>query len=108
LSSKSATAASRRSVPAVAVALVVWGLGYGGVSVSAQAWMMAAAPDARETASSLLAGGFNGAIALGALGGGLVVDGFGPTAVLAWGAALALATAVALAVGRVPAPSRGS
>ena len=88
------------SAPLAAVALVVWGLGYGGVSVTAQTWMMTAAPDARETASSLFAGVFNGAIALGAVGGGLVVDGFGPTAVLAWGAVLVLGALVAMALGR--------
>jgi predicted MFS family arabinose efflux permease len=38
------------------LALVVWGIAYGGVSVSAQTWMMAAAPHARETVSSLFAG----------------------------------------------------
>jgi len=88
------------SAPLAAVALVVWGLGYGGVSVTAQTWMMVAAPDDRETASSLFAGVFNGAIALGAAGGGLVVDGFGPAAVLAWGAVLVLGALVAMAIGR--------
>ncbi|TWF81741.1 putative MFS family arabinose efflux permease [Pseudonocardia hierapolitana] len=88
------------SAPLAAVALVVWGLGYGGVSVTAQTWMTVAAPDARETASSLFAGVFNGAIALGAVGGGLVVDGFGPTAVLAWGAVLVLGAPAAMALGR--------
>jgi predicted MFS family arabinose efflux permease len=87
------------SAPLAAVALVVWGLGYGGVSVTAQTWMTVAAPDARETASSLFAGVFNGAIALGAVGGGLVVDGFGPTAVLAWGAVLVLGALVVMALG---------
>jgi predicted MFS family arabinose efflux permease len=88
------------SAPLAAVALVVWGLGYGGVSVTAQTWMTVAAPDARETASSLFAGVFNGAIALGAVGGGLVVDGFGPTAVLALGAVLVLGALGAMALGR--------
>jgi predicted MFS family arabinose efflux permease len=88
------------SAPAAAVALVVWGLGYGGVSVTAQTWMMVAAPDDRETASSLFAGVFNGAIALGAVGGGLVVDGFGPAAVLAWAAVLVLGALAAMAIGR--------
>jgi predicted MFS family arabinose efflux permease len=88
------------SAPLAALALVVWGLGYGGVSVTAQTWMSVAAPDARETASSLFAGVFNGAIALGAVGGGLVVDGFGPTAVLAWGAVLVLGALAAMALGR--------
>jgi predicted MFS family arabinose efflux permease len=91
------------SVPGAAVALVVWGLAYGGVSVGAQTWLMAAAPDAREAASSLFAGVFNAAIALGALCGGLVVDGFGAPAVPAWAAVLALAAVVAVALGRAPA-----
>ncbi|TQM04359.1 MFS transporter [Pseudonocardia kunmingensis] len=91
------------SVPGAAVALVVWGLAYGGVSVAAQNWMMAAAPQARESVSSLFAGVFNGAIALGALGGGLVVDGFGPPAVLVWAVVLAIGALVALALGRTPA-----
>ncbi|OZM81427.1 MFS transporter [Pseudonocardia sp. MH-G8] len=95
------------SVPGAAVALVVWGLAYGGVSVTAQNWMMAAAPQARESVSSLFAGVFNAAIALGALGGGLVVDGFGPPAVLVWGAVLALAALAALAAGRAPARAGG-
>ncbi|TQM46032.1 putative MFS family arabinose efflux permease [Pseudonocardia cypriaca] len=90
------------SASLAAVALVVWGLGYGGVSVTAQTWMMAAAPEARETVSSLFAAVFNGAIALGAVGGGLVVDGFGPSAVLVWGAVLAAAALVAVATGRAP------
>ncbi len=88
------------SAPAAAVALVVWGLGYGGVSVTAQTWMTTAAPDAREAASSLFAGVFNGAIALGAVGGGLVVDGFGPAAALVWGAVLVLGALVAMALGQ--------
>lgn len=75
--------------------LVAWGLAYGGVSVSAQEWVLAAAPRAREAASALFAGVFNAAIALGALTGGLVADGVGTTAVLWLGGGLA---AVALLV----------
>ncbi|MGW5862126.1 MFS transporter [Streptomyces sp. NPDC055239] len=69
--------------------LVAWGLAYGGVSVSAQALILAAAPHAREAASALFAGAFNAAIALGALTGGLVADGFGTTEVLWLGGGLA-------------------
>lgn len=50
-----------------AVLMAVWGLGYGGVSVATQTWVLLAAPGAREAASSLFVGVFNGAIALGAL-----------------------------------------
>ncbi|RST01014.1 MFS transporter, partial [Streptomyces sp. WAC05374] len=60
-----------------AALLVVWGLAYGGVSVTAQSWVMAAAPGEREAGSSLYAGVFNGAIALGALLGGRAADNWG-------------------------------
>ncbi|MEU6763387.1 MFS transporter [Streptomyces sp. NPDC046853] len=69
--------------------LVAWGLAYGGVSVSTQQWVLAAAPRAREAASALFAAVFNAAIALGALTGGLVADGYGTTDVLWLGGGLA-------------------
>ncbi|MBR8641704.1 MFS transporter [Streptomyces tuirus] len=70
--------------------LVVWGLVYGAVSVSAQNWLSAAAPGAREAGSALFAGVFNTAIALGAFTGGRTADASGPTAVLCVGGGLAL------------------
>jgi predicted MFS family arabinose efflux permease len=76
-----------------ALLLLVWGLAYGGVSVSAQNRLVAAAPQAREAASALFAGVFNTAIALGALTGGRLADGPGLTAVLVTGAGLALLAA---------------
>ncbi|MFG2617492.1 MFS transporter [Streptomyces sp. NPDC048507] len=54
--------------------LLVWGLAYGGVSVSLQRWMLKAAPGAPEAASALMVAMFNFAIAAGALVGGLAVD----------------------------------
>lgn len=76
--------------PVASVALLVaWGLAYGGVSVSAQNWVMAAAPHAREAASALFAGVFNVAIALGAFAGGRVADSRGAGAVLWLGGGLA-------------------
>ncbi|WP_406141782.1 MFS transporter [Streptomyces sp. NBC_01089] len=81
------------------VLLVVWGLGYGGVSVSLQTWMLKAAPEAGEAASSLFVLMFNLSIALGALIGGRVVD--GSTAGVLWlGGALVILTAVAVAASR--------
>ncbi|MFI1930473.1 MFS transporter [Streptomyces sp. NPDC020330] len=88
-----------------AVLMVVWGLGYGGVSVGTQTWVLLAAPDAREAASSLFVAVFNGAIALGALAGGLVADRVGVTAVMGTGAALMAGALVTTAVGRAPAPA---
>ncbi|WP_214414265.1 MFS transporter [Sphaerisporangium fuscum] len=54
--------------------LVVWGLVYGGVSVSLQTWMIKAAPQAVEEASALWVAVFNFSIGLGALAGGTIVD----------------------------------
>ncbi|MFD7547554.1 MFS transporter [Streptomyces sp. NPDC059578] len=68
------------------VLLVAWGLAYGGVSVSAQSWLVGALGDggarAREAASGLFAGVFNSAIALGAAVGGGFVDALGEASVL--------------------------
>ncbi|MFF7040464.1 MFS transporter [Streptomyces massasporeus] len=80
-----------------AALLVAWGLVYGGVSVSAQSLLSAAAPRAREAGSALFAGVFNTAIALGAFTGGRTANGLGPAVVLGVGGALAL-----LAVPAVP------
>ncbi|WP_371793150.1 MFS transporter [Streptomyces sp. NBC_01471] len=81
------------------ILLVVWGLGYGGVSVSLQTWMLKAAPEANEAASSLFVLMFNLSIALGALIGGFVVDG-STSGVLWLGAALVVLTAVAVGSSR--------
>ncbi|MEV5593382.1 MFS transporter [Streptomyces sp. NPDC052496] len=89
-------------VPGAVALLAVWGLAYGGVSVSTQTWLMAVAPEAREAASALFVAVFNAAIALGAFGGGRVVDGWGVTAVLWVGGALAVGAAVAVGAGRGP------
>ncbi|MCF3168466.1 MFS transporter [Streptomyces californicus] len=68
--------------------LVLWGLGYGAVPVTLQSWILDAAPNATEAASSLYVSAFNLSIALGALVGGLTVDSLGTTSVLWTGAAL--------------------
>lgn len=64
------------------VALLVWGLAYGGVSVGLMTWMMKAAPRAVEIASALYVGIFNVGIALGSWVGGQAVDSSGPIATL--------------------------
>ncbi|MFF8266940.1 MFS transporter [Streptomyces sp. NPDC016562] len=73
--------------------LLAWGLAYGGVSVSLQSWMIKAAPAASEAASSLMVAMFNLAIAAGALGGGLAVDGISVAAAPLGGAVLMLLAA---------------
>lgn len=92
-----------------AVLLVVWGVAYGGVSVTTQALLMAAAPRDREAASALFAGVFNASIALGALVGGLTADGLGTAPVLWTGGGLAVGALVVVALSPVakaaePAP----
>ncbi|MEU4198560.1 MFS transporter [Streptomyces sp. NPDC045470] len=93
-------------VPGASALLAVWGLAYGGVSVSTQTWLMVVAPEAREAASALFVAVFNAAIALGAFGGGRVVDGWGITAVLWSGGALAVGALIAVGVGRGPGGGR--
>lgn len=95
------------SVAGAAVLLVVWGLAYGGVSVSAQTWLALAAPEDREGVTSLFVGVFNGAIALGAFAGGLVVDGFGARAVLLPAGLLVIGALLAVLLGRAPSPAAG-
>ncbi|QES53144.1 MFS transporter [Streptomyces venezuelae] len=92
------------------VLLLAWGLAYGGVSVSVQGWMIKAAPEAPEAASSLMVAMFNFAIAAGALCGGLAVDGFSAPAAPLGGAALMLTAAATVwvtAVRRTPDRSDG-
>ncbi|MFJ9850245.1 MFS transporter [Streptomyces sp. NPDC101150] len=89
-------------LPAAAVLVAVWGLAYGGVSVSTQTWLMAAAPGAREAASALFVAVFNGAIALGALLGGRAADGWGAVGVMWLGGAFAVGALMTVAVGRGP------
>jgi len=54
--------------------LVLWGLAYGGVSVTLQTWMMKVAPFAIEIATALFVSVFNIAIATGSFIGGQIVD----------------------------------
>ncbi|MGA4687270.1 MULTISPECIES: MFS transporter [Micromonospora] len=70
--------------------MLLWGLGYGAVPVTFQTWILDAAPNNTEAASSLYVSTFNLSIALGALAGGLAVDGIATTSVLWIGAALAI------------------
>ncbi|MFG2329127.1 MFS transporter [Streptomyces sp. NPDC048604] len=85
--------------------LILWGLGYGAVPVTFQTWILDAAPDATEAASSLYVSTFNLSIALGALFGGFAVDGISTTSVLWIGAGLALVTLLVLGGVRRTAPT---
>ncbi|WP_240772338.1 MFS transporter [Nocardia sp. CS682] len=72
------------------VLLIVWGIGYGAVPVSSQAWFTKAAPDTPEAASVLFTASFQATISLGALAGGFVVDRGSPTSVMLYGGLTAI------------------
>jgi predicted MFS family arabinose efflux permease len=80
--------------------LMVWGLAYGGAPVTLQTWVLTAAPQNAEAATSVYCFVFNLAIAAGAAASGLVVDALGVSSVLWLGAVLVLL--VLLTVRRAP------
>ncbi|MGW5155895.1 MFS transporter [Nonomuraea wenchangensis] len=90
-----ATAALALAAPPLA-ALVVWGLGYGGVGVTLQLWIMRSGGG--ELGTALFVSAFNLSIALGALAGGRVVDGVSITAAMWPAAALSLLAAAAAGI----------
>lgn len=79
-----------------AILLIVWGLGFGGVPVGVQTWILKSAPASAEAATALNTAVFNLAIALGALLGGVVADRLSLNGVLALGAVLTLLTSLAV------------
>ncbi|MGI5390862.1 MFS transporter [Streptomyces sp. CA-251251] len=83
-----------------AVLLIVWGLAFGGVSVGLQTWMIKAAPQAVEAASSLWVAVFNLSIGCGALAGGIIVDRLTLQGSLWLGGACALLAALAIRTAR--------
>jgi predicted MFS family arabinose efflux permease len=85
-----------------AMALALWGLGYGAVPVGLQVWTLRSAPEAPEGVSALFVASFQVAIGTGAVVGGLAVDRVGATAPM-WLGALAAAATVALLLTLRPA-----
>ncbi|MEU6711806.1 MFS transporter [Nonomuraea sp. NPDC046802] len=73
------------------VLLVAWGVGYGGVGVTLQLWIMRLGGG--EFGTALYVSAFNASIALGAFAGGRVVDGVSISAVMWAGAGLAVVSA---------------
>ncbi len=82
------------------VVLLLWGLAYGGVSVGLMSWMMKAVPHAVEIATALYVGVFNIGIAMGAWGGGWLLDGVGLHANLWAAAGLAMVATLVIATTR--------
>ncbi|MFD8556668.1 MFS transporter [Streptosporangium canum] len=84
------------SLPLTLIMLVVWDLGYGGVGVALQLWIMRSGGG--EMGTALYVGAFNVSIALGSFAGGRVVDGVSISAVMWVGAALAAVSAIVAGV----------
>jgi len=80
------------SAPVMAVAVSLWGFAFGAFPVGFQTWIVRAAPEQAEGAGGLLVAAFQVAIAIGAGGGGLLVDQLGVLGAPAF-------TAVTLALG---------
>ncbi|MET9416173.1 MFS transporter [Streptomyces klenkii] len=75
--------------------LIVWGIAYGAVPVSSQAWFAKATPDAPEAASVLFTTSFQATLSLGAVAGGVIVDRTSPSTVMTLGGLVAVLTVVA-------------
>ena len=80
------------------LATAVWGFGFGAFPISVQTWTTQAAPDHAESAGALLVSTFQVAIAVGAIVGGLLVDGFGAPGVIGYCALATLAGGVTMLV----------
>ncbi len=86
--------------PTGGIVVLLWGLAYGGVSVGLMSWMMKAVPHAVEIATALYVGVFNIGIAMGAWGGGRLLDGVGLHANLWVAAGLAMVATLVIATTR--------
>ena len=77
-------------------ATALWGLGFGGVPTTVLSWGARAEPDRLEQIGGLIVTVCNVAIAVGAVVGGVLVDGVDDTAPLVVGGAAAVVGAVLL------------
>ncbi len=82
-------------------ATALWGFAFGAFPVSVSIWNARAAPELAESSGALLSSSFQVAIASGAMIGGLLIDGLGPTGVIVYAALAVVAGAgVMLVLGR--------
>ncbi|MFB2583048.1 MFS transporter [Herbiconiux sp. P15] len=80
----------------IVTAVAVWGFGFGAVPTTLTTWMARAEPGRLESVGGLQSATFQLAIALGAIVGGLLVDGIGVQTALLVGGASAVAGALLL------------
>lgn len=91
---------------AVIVAIVGWGLGFGGVPTMVQTWLARMAPERLESAGGLTVAVFQVSIAVGAAVGGILSDSIGVSAAfLAAGAAAVIGAIVFSRVRTRPVPA---
>jgi predicted MFS family arabinose efflux permease len=89
-----------------AIAVGLWGFAFGVLPVGFQTWMVRVASDEAESAGGLLVSAFQVAITVGAVVGGILVDGFGPFGSVGYLAAATTAGALLVLLsrsGEVPA-----
>lgn len=82
------------------IAVGLWGFAFGALPVGFQTWMVRVASDEAESAGGLLVSAFQIAITLGAVIGGILVDGFGPFGAVGYLAAATLAGALLVSLSR--------
>jgi predicted MFS family arabinose efflux permease len=88
------------------IAVSLWGFAFGVLPVGFQTWMVRVASDEAESAGGLLVSAFQVAITVGAVVGGILVDGFGPFGSVGYLAAATTAGALLVLLsrsGEVPA-----
>lgn len=81
----------------LAIAVVLWGIGFNMVPVTTQLWVSAIEPRRVESAVALQVTAFQVAIMSGAVVGGLLVDHQGPSAAMLLGAGVGSAAAIGFA-----------
>lgn len=82
------------------IAVGLWGFAFGVLPVGFQTWMVRVASDEAESAGGLLVAAFQVAITVGAVVGGILVDGFGPFGAVGYLAAATLAGALLVLLSR--------
>jgi DHA1 family purine ribonucleoside efflux pump-like MFS transporter len=82
------------------IAVGLWGFAFGVLPVGFQTWMVRVASDEAESAGGLLVSAFQVAITVGAVVGGILVDGFGPFGAIGYLAAATLAGALLVLLSR--------
>jgi predicted MFS family arabinose efflux permease len=82
----------------IIVLLAIWGVAYGAMPVALQMWMAKATANVREGGMALFVANFQISIALGSYFGGVVVDAFGLSNAMYFGAALGLLSILTIAL----------